>query len=117
MTRSCCAVLIVLVLIPALARRAFAAAPEYQKAPEAIRKVLDIPPPPTASLSPRRDYLVLAERQRYPGIAELFRPVLRLAGLRIDPQTNGPQQLSHFTGFTLQPIAGGKPVRLGDQGP
>src|SRR5262245_32418421 len=63
----------------------------YQKPPEAIRNLLDLPPAPAVSLSPGRDYLVLAEQQRYPTIADLARPTLRLAGLRIDPKTNGPQ--------------------------
>src|SRR5690349_8955475 len=63
----------------------------YQKAPEAIRKILDIPPPPTASLSPGRDYLVLADLRLYPSIRQLSQPYLRLAGSRIDPRSNGPR--------------------------
>jgi dipeptidyl aminopeptidase/acylaminoacyl peptidase len=84
----------------------------YRKPPEAIRTILDLPPPPVATLSPGRNYLVLADRTAYPSVAELSRPYLRLAGTRIDPRSNGPRLPPRFTGFTLQPIRGGEPVRL-----
>jgi dipeptidyl aminopeptidase/acylaminoacyl peptidase len=67
---------------------------------------------PLASLSPARDYLLLLEQERYPAIADLAQPVLRLAGQRINPRTNGPQRPPRFTGFTVQPVAGGKPRPL-----
>ena len=38
--------------------------------------------------------------------------ILRLAGKRINPRTNGPDRLPRFTGFTLQPINGGKARRV-----
>jgi dipeptidyl aminopeptidase/acylaminoacyl peptidase len=81
---------------------------KYQKAPEPIRKVLDAPAPPVASLSPDRATLLLADPERYPPIADLARPVLRLAGLRIDPRTNGPQLPPRYTAFTLVNVTDGK---------
>jgi dipeptidyl aminopeptidase/acylaminoacyl peptidase len=84
----------------------------YRKAPEEIRRILDIPPPPTLSLSPDRSFLILAERRAAPSLSEVSRPFLRLAGLRIDPDSNGPHLAVHYTGFTLQPSAGGASVRL-----
>lgn len=102
-------VLLAALLAPAAAA---AASPGYQKPPEAIRKILDLPPAPAVSLSPGRDYLVLAEQQRYPSLADLARPILRLAGLRIDPGTNGPQRLPRTTSLTLRPVAGGKDIPL-----
>ena len=48
-----------------------------------------------------RDYLVLAEQQRYPAIADLAEPMLRLAGLRINPKTNGPHRPPRVTALTL----------------
>src|SRR4051812_31423774 len=77
---------------------------EYRKPPEAIRKILDVPPPPSASLAPKRDYLLLADYRAYPSIAELSRPFLRLAGLRIDSRSNGPRLPPSCTGFTLVPV-------------
>jgi dipeptidyl aminopeptidase/acylaminoacyl peptidase len=88
------------------------APPGYQKAPEAIRKILDISPPHQVSLAPGRDYLLLLERRPYPSIGELAQPFLRLAGTRINPRTSGPQMALHFTGLTLVPIGEGKTLRL-----
>lgn len=84
----------------------------YQKPPFAVQKILDLPAPPAVSLSPRRDFLVLAEQLRYPSIADLSRPILRIAGLRIDPKTNGPQRTPRTTSLTLRPLNGGKDIRL-----
>jgi dipeptidyl aminopeptidase/acylaminoacyl peptidase len=102
-------VLLAALLVPAAAS---AESPGYQKPPEAIRKILDLPPAPAVSLSPGRDYLVLAEQHRYPSIADLARPILRIAGLRIDPRTNGSQRTPRTTSLTLRPVAGGKDIRL-----
>src|SRR5436309_8667946 len=62
----------------------------YLKPPPVIRDVLDAPPPPTVSVSPTRDYVLLLHMIRYPALADVASPMLRLAGLRINPRTNGP---------------------------
>lgn len=79
----------------------------YQKPPQAILDVLNAPVTPQALLSPRRDVLILAESLRYPPIADLAQPMLRLAGLRINPQTNGPHRASYFVRLTLKRISDG----------
>jgi dipeptidyl aminopeptidase/acylaminoacyl peptidase len=84
----------------------------YQKPPEAIRKILDLPPSPTVSLAPRGDYLVLAQQQRYPSIADLARPIVRLGGLRIDPATNGTQRTPRIVSLALRPVHGDKDILL-----
>ncbi|MFO0881586.1 MAG: prolyl oligopeptidase family serine peptidase [Gemmataceae bacterium] len=84
----------------------------YLKPPAAIQKVLDLPAPPSAALSPNRDYLVLVEGDRYPSIGDLARPILRLAGLRIDPRTNGPQSQPRTRSMMLRPLAGGKDIAV-----
>ena len=78
----------------------------YQKAPPAIRKVLDIAPFPSLSLSPNREYVVVGESTRYPSIEDLARPILRLAGVRIDPATNGPQRGARFTKLAIRSLFG-----------
>jgi dipeptidyl aminopeptidase/acylaminoacyl peptidase len=55
--------------------------------------ILDVPPAPVPTLSPARDVVALAERISMPPIAELAQPMLRLAGLRVNPATNGPHRL------------------------
>jgi dipeptidyl aminopeptidase/acylaminoacyl peptidase len=84
----------------------------YRQPPEAIRKVLDIPPQPATMLSPDRQHLVLVNWQRYPSIADLARPTLRLAGYRIDPATNGPERGPRYTALTIRPLKGGEGVKL-----
>jgi hypothetical protein len=67
----------------------------YQRPSREVLEVLHAPLPPAALLSPDRRMLILAELNRYPAVAELAEPMLRLAGLRINPRKNGP----HSTGY------------------
>jgi dipeptidyl aminopeptidase/acylaminoacyl peptidase len=90
----------------------FAAPPAYQKPPKVITDVLDAPPAPTISVSPSRDYLLLLQAESYPSIAEIAEPMLRLAGLRINPLNNGPHLPPRFVGLTLQSLATGKQREL-----
>jgi dipeptidyl aminopeptidase/acylaminoacyl peptidase len=87
---------------------AMAADLEYQKPPKNISDILDTLPTPAVSVSPARDRLLLVQGVRYPPIADLAQPMLRLAGLRINPQTNGPHLTPRHTALTLQNIADGK---------
>lgn len=86
----------------------------YQKPPKAILDVLDAAAAPAVSLSPTRDKLLLVQTQRYPTIAQLAQPMLRLAGSRINPNTNGPHSVSRIIKLTLKNVVDGKetPVLL-----
>ena len=85
----------------------------YRRPPQNILDVLNTPAFPHASLSPTRDTLVLAEPERYPPVAEFARPMLRLAGVRIDPRTNGPARPAGGTGrFTIIPLGSGERIEL-----
>src|SRR4029077_14944834 len=77
----------------------------YQRPPQDITDILDAPPTPLVSLSPTREYLLLIDRESYPPIADVAAPMLRLAGERIDPRTNGPHLAPRGKGLTLQKIA------------
>ena len=57
----------------------------YRKPPQAVLDVLNAPATPALSLSPSRAYAIQGSPVRYPPIAELAQPMLRLAGLRINP--------------------------------
>jgi dipeptidyl aminopeptidase/acylaminoacyl peptidase len=87
----------------------------YQKPPKAVLDVLEAPPNPAVlSVSPARDRLLLATSAGYLSIAELAEPVLRLAGLRINPKTNGPDRTSpRQTALLLKSIADGSETRIG----
>ena len=76
----------------------------YRPAPQAIADVLNAPPTPSVSLSPTREFLLLVERASHPPIADLAAPMLKLAGLRINPETNGPHLAPRSTGLILQTV-------------
>jgi dipeptidyl aminopeptidase/acylaminoacyl peptidase len=79
----------------------------YQLPPKVVVDILDAPPPPTTELSPTRDVLALLERASMPSIAELAQPVLRIAGRRINPRTNGPHRAQRSRAISLKSIVDG----------
>lgn len=90
----------------------------YQKPPQAVADILDAPAPPALSVSPTGEHVLLVQTARYPSIEEVAAPMLRLAGLRINPKTNGPARPARATGLALVPVSGGepKPVALPETG-
>jgi dipeptidyl aminopeptidase/acylaminoacyl peptidase len=90
-----------------LAAAAGVAAQTYQKPPQAVLDVLNAPVPPQAAISPARDYMLLAQGVRYPPVSELAQPMLRLAGLRINPNTSGRHLAPYYVALTLKKIADG----------
>lgn len=83
---------------------------EYRLPPAEIVKVLDAPPTPLVSLSPDRSRMLLISRQTLPPIADLARPMLRLAGMRIDPARNASHGPRRFVGLALQDVKPGSPA-------
>lgn len=79
----------------------------WQVPPEPIASLVLAPPAPDVSLSPDRRWLLLVQRDALPDLADLARPHLKLAGLRVDPRTRGPQLAGRALGFTLQSVADG----------
>jgi dipeptidyl aminopeptidase/acylaminoacyl peptidase len=61
----------------------------YQMPAKAIADLVEVPPTPSARLSPDRKKMLLMEQRSLPSIVEISQPELRLAGLRINPKTNG----------------------------
>jgi dipeptidyl aminopeptidase/acylaminoacyl peptidase len=76
----------------------------YKLPPNEVVAILDAPPPPRAIESPTRDALLLVEFRPYPSIATLAEPVLRLAGLRINPRVGCSQRTIQYTGLAVQPL-------------
>src|SRR6476469_3168601 len=71
----------------------------YQKAPRPISDILSARPTPLVQVSPNSKWLLAADRLANPPIADLAQPMLRLAGLRINPAINGrhhPPRLVHL---------------------
>lgn len=86
----------------------FFAQGSYKKPPQEILDVLNAPATPTVSISPARDKIALLTPLRYPPIADLAQPMLRLAGTRVNPHTNGPHLQAYSVSMTLKSISDGK---------
>ena len=95
-----------------IAAPASAQSAEWQDPPDAIKRVVEAPPPPAVSLSPQSTWLVLTEREAMPRLEVVARPHLKLAGMRIDPKTRGRQLSTRTMSITLRPLAGGDDLRV-----
>jgi dipeptidyl aminopeptidase/acylaminoacyl peptidase len=86
----------------------------YQKPPKQILDILNAPALPALSVNPTRTYATLSQAARYPGIDEVAAPMLRLAGIRIDPKTNGLHLAPFSVSITLVKLPEGTkiPVEL-----
>jgi len=84
----------------------------YQHVPKVIRDVLDAPPTPQLLISPTRDRALVVDSLRHPPISDLAQPMLRIAGLRINPATNGRHHPPHHVGISVLNIADGRQQRV-----
>jgi dipeptidyl aminopeptidase/acylaminoacyl peptidase len=87
-------------------------APRYMMPPKAIVDAFDVAPLPAAILSPSKQLMALTYRRAYPTIAELSQPILRLAGARVNPKTNGPQRTANIYAITLKKISDGTEIKV-----
>jgi dipeptidyl aminopeptidase/acylaminoacyl peptidase len=79
----------------------------YQKPSKEILAILNTPAPPALGVNPTRTYATLSQSERYPTIAEVSQPMLRLAGLRINPRTNGLHLAPSSFAITLVRLSDG----------
>jgi dipeptidyl aminopeptidase/acylaminoacyl peptidase len=89
----------------------FAAEP-YRKPPKAVLDVMNAPLAPTLVLSPTHNFAVQAQAVRYPPIAELAEPMHRIAGLRINPKTNGLHNTVFSSSLLLRKIPEGTEIAV-----
>lgn len=79
----------------------------YRMPTKAIADLVDAPLTPAVRVGPNRQWMLLMERPNFPPISELAQPELRLAGLRINPRTNGRSRLTYYNKLTLKRISDG----------
>ncbi len=79
----------------------------YRLPPREVVDIIDAAPVPQVRISPDRNWMLLVEREAMPGIADVSRRKLRLAGMRIDPAANGRFMTSYDSGVSLRTRAGG----------
>ena len=84
----------------------------YLMPPREIVDAFDVAPLPQAVLSPSKQVMALMWRKAYPSIADLAQPILRLAGARVNPKTNGPQRTTGIYGITFKKIADGSETKV-----
>jgi dipeptidyl aminopeptidase/acylaminoacyl peptidase len=85
----------------------------YRPAPPAIAEVLHAPAHPTIRISPDGRYAVIARPQLYPPIADLAAPMLRVAGVRINPENNGLHSWPHYQGgIAIKQLPDGKETAI-----
>src|SRR3954468_7572235 len=95
-----------------LATTVAADTPKYLVPPPEVVAAFDAPPLPEALLSPSKKVMALAYRKGQPTIAMLSRPMLRIAGERVNPRTNGPHRTALIYAIKLQKIAGGPEIKV-----
>jgi dipeptidyl aminopeptidase/acylaminoacyl peptidase len=88
---------------------------KYQVPPKGIVDLVDVLPTPTVELSPIAKaggtrWLLIDQISGLPPIADLAQPELRLAGLRFNPNTNGPSRGRYATGLSLKSLPDGKQI-------
>ena len=106
MSRLVCALAAVLLLA------GFSPETSYKVPPKDIVSILDAPLPPHVAVNPRGGALLLVEFEPNPPLALLAAPILRLAGVRIDPAISALQRTLRYTGISVQPLGGAPPRRV-----
>jgi len=107
------ALLLAVALLPApaaMTQNTSAAAPaesSYKLPPEEIADIVQRPPSPSVSLSPDGETMLLLQRESYPPVSELGKPMERLAGLRLDPLTNDRVNPRNVVGLSIQSVETG----------
>ena len=80
----------------------------YRTPPAEITDIVTRAPAPRVSLSPDKTTMLLMEREALPPVADLARPMEKLAGLRLDASINDRHGTRAYVGLTLQDIATGE---------
>ena len=105
-TRRTGVLILLAAFVPAVAQQG------YKKPPQDVLDVLTAAVTPTVSVSPAHDTMLLATDLRYPPIADLAQPMLRLAGLRINPNSNGPHRYQYAVALSLKRINDGSEIKI-----
>ncbi|XP_068663137.1 probable glutamyl endopeptidase, chloroplastic isoform X2 [Aristolochia californica] len=76
----------------------------YRLPPPEIRSIVDAPPLPALSFSPKRDKILFLQRRALPPLSDLARPEEKLAGIRIDGNCNTRSRMSFYTGIVIHSL-------------
>ncbi|ELR68878.1 hypothetical protein C900_05704 [Fulvivirga imtechensis AK7] len=84
----------------------------WQSPDEDILKILHAPLLPTTSISPTKTHMLLTDPIIYPTLSELAAPMLKLAGIRVNPKNNYYHGRHGGTSPRILTIKNGKTVPL-----
>uniref|UniRef100_A0A251UX90 Probable glutamyl endopeptidase, chloroplastic n=2 Tax=Helianthus annuus TaxID=4232 RepID=A0A251UX90_HELAN len=76
----------------------------YRLPPQEIKDIVDAPPLPALSFSPKRDKILFLKRRSLPPLSELAKPEDKLAGIRIDGNSNTRSRMSFYTGIGIHDL-------------
>ncbi len=85
---------------------------KYQKPPKEILELIDSPVTPSVSFSNNGEWMLLQERDAFKSIEEVAAKEFRIAGLRINPMTNGGSRTSFSKNLILKNIHSGKDFQI-----
>ena len=74
----------------------------YKTPPKDVADMLMAKRPPNVSVDDKGEWMLFMESSSYPSVAELARPELRIAGLRINPANFAPSRQTFITGLYLK---------------
>lgn len=80
------------------------AAEGYQQPSETIQQILDAPYPPAVSISPDHQWMLEMERPSLRTLDELAASRVKVAGIKLDPDTHGPSRPYRYRKLTLTAI-------------
>ncbi|CAN6325442.1 unnamed protein product [Urochloa humidicola] len=76
----------------------------YRLPPKEIQDIVDAPPLPAPSFSPNKDKILFLKRRALPPLSDLAKPEEKLAGLRIDGNSNTRSRMSFYTGIGIHKL-------------
>jgi len=104
---------IILVLTAAVSAQQ-AAPPEqkYQMPADDLAAIIDAPFTPSISISPNNLWILFLNRPGYPSIEEVAQPELRLAGVRLNPDSYSPSRQYYYDRLSLKQWSENEPVKI-----
>jgi len=77
---------------------------KYQKPPQEILELVDVPMALYVTLDENKSYMVMLFRDAYKTIEDLSQEELRLGGLRIDPKTNIGSRVNYLNNIKIKSL-------------
>ena len=76
----------------------------YQKPPKEILELVDVRLPPRVLIDDNRSFIVYLYRDSYKSISEFSDPEMKLAGLRLNPNSNSRSRTNYYNNIMISKI-------------